>query len=84
MVEQALALQALADAGFDQEVACPMLDQPGADSAFDIGTAAALQDDRLDAFEMQEMRQHQPGRPGPDDPHPRSHPPPSRPKSYWN
>ena len=74
VVEQALALQPLADAGIDQEVARPVLDQPGADAALDIGAAAVLQDDRLDAFEMQEMRQHQPGRPGTDDPHLRSHP----------
>ena len=74
VVEQALALHPLADAGLDQQIARPVFDQAGADAAFDVGAAAVLQNDGIDALKMQEMRQHQPGRPGADDPHLRSHP----------
>ena len=45
VVEQALALHALADAGLDQQVARPLLDQAGADAALDVVAAAVLQDD---------------------------------------
>ena len=46
VVEHALALHARADAGLDQQVARPLLDQAGADAALDIVAAAVLQDDR--------------------------------------
>src|SRR5262249_4134300 len=61
VVEHRLALHALADAGLDQEIACPLLDQAGANAALDVLAAAVLQDDRVDARTLQEMRQHQPG-----------------------
>ena len=73
VVEHAFALHARADAGLDQQVARPLLDQAGADAALDIVAAAVLQDDGLDAREVQEMRQHQPGRPGADDADLRAH-----------
>ena len=56
-----------------EEVARPLLEQAGADAALDIVAAAVLQDDGFDAREVQEMRQHQPGRPGPDDSDLRAH-----------
>ena len=68
LCEHPLALHALADAGLDQEIARPLLDQAGADAALDVVAAAVLDDDRLDAGAMQKMREHQPGRPGADDP----------------
>src|SRR5262249_29388957 len=67
VVEHGLALEPLADAGPDQEIGRPMLDQAGADAAFDIVAAAVFEDDALDPVEMQEMRQHQPRRPRADD-----------------
>src|SRR5262249_30182555 len=73
VVEHALAMHARADAGFDQEVARPLLDQAGADAALDIVTAAVFQDDALHAIEVEEMRQHQPGGPGAGDTDPPAH-----------
>src|SRR5262249_12865982 len=67
VVEHAFALHALAHPGLDQEIACPLLDETGADAVFDIVAAAVLQHDRLDARQMQQMRQHQPGGPRPHD-----------------
>src|SRR5262245_10046284 len=84
VVEHAFALHARADAGFDQEVARPLLDQAGADAALDIVAAAVFQDDAVHALEVEKMRQHQPGGPGADDTDLRAHlvlpvvPPPSR------
>ena len=49
VVEHGLALQALADAGVDQQVGDPLLEQAGADAVLDIVAAAVLEDDRLDA-----------------------------------
>src|SRR5262249_1658022 len=45
VVEHRLALHALADTGLDQEIARPLLDQPGADPALDVFAVAVLQDD---------------------------------------
>ena len=73
VVEHAFALHALADAGVDQEVGRPLLEQAGADAALDIVAAAVLQDDGFDAGEVQEMRQHQPGRARADDADLRAH-----------
>ena len=73
VVEHAFALHARARADLHQEVARPLLDQSGADATLDIVTAAVLQHDRLDARQMQEMRQHQPGRPCPDNTDLRAH-----------
>src|SRR5262249_10201793 len=67
VVEHALALHARTDAGFDQQVARPLLDQAGADAALDIIAAAVFQDDAVHALEVEKMRQHQPGGPGADD-----------------
>jgi hypothetical protein len=52
VVEHALALHARAHADLDQEVARPLLDQPGADAALDIVAAAVLQHDGLDARQV--------------------------------
>src|SRR5262249_45415462 len=73
VVEHALALHARADAGLDQEVARPLLDQTGADAALDIVAAAVFQDDALHALEVEKMRQHQPGGPGTNDTDLRAH-----------
>src|SRR5262249_15515619 len=73
VVEHALALHARADAGLDQEIARPLLDQAGADAALDIVAAAVFQDDALHAIEVEEMRQHQPGGPRADDTDLRAH-----------
>ena len=68
VVEHGFALHARADAGLDQQVARPLLEQAGADAALDIVAAAVLQDDGFDARAVQQMRQHQPRRPRAHDP----------------
>src|SRR5580704_4306290 len=62
IVEHAFAQHARARAGFDQKIARPLLDQSGTNAGFSILAAAILQDDGLDAGEMQQMREHQPRR----------------------
>ena len=66
-------LHALADADVDQQIGGPMLDQAGADAVLDIVAAAILDDDRLDALQMQQPRQHQAGRPRSDNSDLRAH-----------
>ena len=61
-MHQPLALHTFAHAGRDQEIGGPVLDHAGADARLDIVAAAVFEDDGFDAFEMQEMRQHQPRR----------------------
>src|SRR5260370_4288590 len=73
VVEHAFALHADADAGFDEEVAGPLLDQPGANAALDVVAGAVLQDHALDARAVEEMREHQPGGPSTDDTDLRAH-----------
>ena len=60
VMEQRLALHARADAGRDQQIDHPLLDQSGTNARFAIVAAARLDDDAFDAGEVQEMRQHQP------------------------
>jgi hypothetical protein len=67
VVEHAFTLHARADAGLDEKVARPLLDQSGADAAFDVVAAAVLQDHAIDALEVEEVREHQPGGAGADD-----------------
>src|SRR5260370_28868153 len=67
VVEHAFALHADADAGFDEEVAGPLLDQPGANAALDVVAGAVLHDHARDARAVQEMREHQPGGPSTGD-----------------
>ena len=52
-------LHARADADLGQQIGGPMLDQSGADAVFDVIAAAIFDDDRLDALQVQQPRQHQ-------------------------
>src|SRR5450759_2699579 len=72
-MQDAFALHALADARLAQQIGGPMLDQPGADAVLDVIAAAILDDDALDTREVQQPRQHQPGRPCPDNADLRAH-----------
>ncbi len=67
VVQNAFALHARADAGIDQQIGGPMLDQPGANTVLDVIAAAVLDDDAIDAGKMQKPRQHQARRPRSDD-----------------
>ena len=73
VVEHCFALHAAADPGLDQEIARPLLDQTGADATLDVVAAAVLEHDRIDAFAVKKVREHQPGGPRPDDSDLRAH-----------
>ena len=59
----------LADAGLGQQVDRALLQHAGAHAVLDVVAVAALEDDRVDAGEMQQMRQQQARRTGADDAH---------------
>src|SRR5688572_2390032 len=66
-VYEAFALHALADAALRQQVDRALLEHAGADGRFDLLAAARLDDNRGDAFEVQEMGKQQPGGAGAHD-----------------
>ena len=72
-MRQAFALHARADTRLNQQVRRPMLHQPGADAVIDVLFAAVLDDDGLDALQVQEPRQHQAGGARSDDADLRTH-----------
>jgi hypothetical protein len=67
VVHHRLALQTRANAGVDQHLRDPVLHQTGAHPRLTIGAAPILDHDAGNAGEMQQMRQHQPGRSRPHD-----------------
>ncbi len=67
VMHHGLALEPGADTGVHQHVRDPMLHQAGAHARLAIGPAAVLDDDAGNAGEVQQMRQHQPGRSRSDD-----------------
>ena len=69
----AFALHPLADADVDQKIDGPVLDQSGTDTVLDVVAAAVFDDDRFNAGEMQQPRQHQAGRPRADNSDLRAH-----------
>ena len=66
---QAFALEPVADAGFDHQVDRALLEHAGPHTFFHILAAASFKHHRLDAFEMQQMREHQSSRSSADDSH---------------
>src|SRR5690606_9558822 len=73
LMKQALFQHSVAEAGFDQQIAYPLLDQAGPHTRFAVGAAAIFDDDTVDAGPAQQMRQHQSGRPSPDNSNLRAH-----------
>ena len=63
-MNQRLALQPLARARLDQKIDARLLEQAGANALLAIGSVLRLDYDRLNALEVQKMREHQPRRPG--------------------
>ena len=55
MMHEALALQAFASAGLDEEVDDRLLEDAGADACLDVLAAPVFQDHRVDALEVQEV-----------------------------
>ena len=68
VVDEALAVQALGQAGLVEQVDRPLLEHSGAHARLDVVAAAGLEYHRLDALAVEQVRQQQPGRTGPHDP----------------
>ena len=73
VVHDALAAHPLADAGGVQQVDGALLQHAGADAGLDVLAAASLEHHRLDAGQVQQLREHEPGRAGADDRDLRAH-----------
>ena len=67
VVRQALAPQAVADAGGDQQVLDAVFQHAGADAVFHVLARAGFQHHRLDAAQVQQVGEQQAGGTGADD-----------------
>ncbi len=67
VVPHPLARQPPADAGLAHQVYRPLLEHARAHALDDVLTAAIFEDDGVDAFEMQQLSEHQTGRARADD-----------------
>ena len=77
-VDDPLALHTHADAGVAEEVGGALLQHPRANAMLDVLAAPVLEDDRVDALEVEQVRERQAGRAGADDPDLRAHQSPVR------
>ena len=75
VVHEALAAHALAHARGVQQIDGALLEHARADPLLDVLATARLEHDRLDALELEQLRQHQPRRAGADDADLRAHQP---------
>ena len=75
MVDGALLLHPVSYARLDQEVYGALLQDAGPDLRLQRLAAAALEHDRVDPLQVQEVREQEPRRPTPDDPYPCAHHP---------
>ena len=66
---QAFGGKSTTEAGLVQQVDGRLLEHTRAHAMFGVVSAPGLDDNRLDALELQEVAKHQPGRPGTDDRH---------------
>src|SRR3954470_6560955 len=78
VVDEALALEALAGPDLAHQVDRALLQHAGPDRGLDRRARAALDDDRLDAAQVEHLREQQPRRPGADDADLGAHGGPSR------
>jgi hypothetical protein len=67
VVDDPLALQAIADARGDEEIGGALLEDARTDPRLDVLAASVLENDALDALALEEPREGQPGGAGPDD-----------------
>ena len=65
---QALPVEAVGDAELPHQVDRVLLQEAGADAAFDVVAVAALEDDRVDAAGVEEEGEGEAGGAGADDP----------------
>ena len=68
-VFQALPVQPVPETDVGQRVHGVLFEDAGANAGLDVGAAAVLQDDGVDALEGEQSRQQQTGRTGSDDSH---------------
>ena len=68
VVDQALAMQAVGQAGLVEQVDRALLEHAGAHARLDVLAAACLEDHGRDALSRQQVGQQQPGRAGAHDP----------------
>ena len=66
-VDDALAVQPLADAGVAEQVDRALLEHAGADPLLDVLARAVLEHDRLDPLAREQLREREPGRARADD-----------------
>jgi hypothetical protein len=57
----------LANAYLDEQIDSPLLEHAGADAPLDVLAAPRLEHDRVDPQQVEQVREHEPGRPGSDD-----------------
>ena len=69
VVNQAFAFQAFPEAHRGEQVDRPLFEDAGPDPFLNVLSAAILDHDRLDPFEIQEVRQHKTGRSRTNDAH---------------
>jgi hypothetical protein len=60
VMSKAFALQALADACFDQQIDRALFQKACADALFDIFSAARFDHDGFDSLQVEQVREHQP------------------------
>ena len=68
MIAAPFALKPLPHPDLDQQVDCALLEHPRANALLDVLAAPVLEDDGVDSLQMEEVRQHEPGGTGTDDP----------------
>ena len=68
VMDEALALQALARAGLDEEVDDRLLEDARADACLDVLAAPVFEDHRVDVLAVQEVSERESGRACADDP----------------
>ena len=68
VMDEALAVQPLAGPGGGEEVDDPLLDDSGPDASLDVLATPVLDDDRVDALQMEQMTEREAGGAGSDDP----------------
>ena len=73
VMDEALPLQPLADPDVDEEVDRPLFEDAGADSVLDVVPRPILENDRLDAFAMEQLGEREPRGAGAHDPDLRAH-----------
>jgi len=67
-VNQALALHSLADARLDEQIDRARFKNAGPDAFLAILAGSVLENNRIDSFEMKEVREHETGRTGSHNP----------------